>query len=166
MAAKRMTKRKMNINEDPLPPKMPKEIGTTPNVRTGNFARRVYPNVDRIDSIRQPSNLKTPPPPPSMPIQIPSKLQPVNAKEAAQLAKEIAKFNKTYAQYPRPVGSGLGNPDLRPPFSLKSGDVVYGKPRSGGTPDLLSGRTPEGGTRSLLEGLRNWIGGGPGRRAK
>ena len=32
--------------------------------------------------------------------------------------------------------------------------------------DALSGRTPEGGTRSLLEGLRNWIGGGPGKRTK
>lgn len=32
--------------------------------------------------------------------------------------------------------------------------------------DALSGRTPEGGTRSLLESLRNWIGGGPGKRTK
>jgi len=100
---------------------------------------------------------------PSTPIKISTKSQPVNAKEAAQLAKEIAKFNKTYAKYPRPVSFGFrghlpGNPDLRPPVFLKSGDVVYGSP--------LSGRTPEGGTRSLLEGLRNWIGGGPGKRTK
>ena len=142
------------------PPPMPIEIGTTPNVRSGNFSRRVYPDIKgfvQVASMRADYGPKTrtqPPAIPSTPKIISTKSQPVNAKEAARLAKEITKFNKTYPQNPRPVNSGLGPRDMRPSYSPSRGDA-------------LSGRTPEGGTRSLLEGFRSFIrGGGLSRYSK
>ena len=149
----KQTPPKDNPSYRTAPPSNPKSISTTPNVRSGNIGRRVFPIPDRMEQTQKSTNPKTQPPPaPKTPIKITTKSQPINAKDASQLSKkltklEIAKFNKTYPKNPRPVNSGLGPRDMRPSYSPSRGDA-------------LSGRTPEGGTRSVLEGFKSFIRGG------
>ena len=138
----KQTPSKDNPSYRTAPPSNPKSISTTPNVRSGNIGRRVFPIPDRMEQTQKSTNPKTQPPPaPKTPIKITTKSQPINAKEASQLSNEIAKFNKTYAKNPRPVNSGLGPRDMRSSFSSRSSSV-------------------ESGTRSVLEGLRSFMGGG------